>query len=80
MTILELTTATDRKAIADYCDTNISPRRYYLHNRIGGEGWSIYSRVEPINPKATWKVQHTKWYMEVDCEQQAILIRLRYGS
>ena len=80
MTILTLTATVDRKAIADYCDANISPRRYYLHNKIGGEGWRIYSTLEPVNPQATWKVQHTKWYMEIDCEQQAILIRLRYGA
>lgn len=30
-----------RNAIADYCAKNISPRRYYLHNSVGGTGWQL---------------------------------------
>lgn len=25
----------------EYCSKNIGPRRYWLHNKLGGEGWSI---------------------------------------
>ena len=30
-----------RQAIADYCHKNVSPRRYYLHNSVGGTGWQL---------------------------------------
>jgi hypothetical protein len=80
MTNLPIPQGTNRVDLAEYCHTNISPRRYYLHNQVGGEGWRIYSLVEPVNPDGNWKIKMTKWYVDVDCEQQAILIRLRYGA
>jgi hypothetical protein len=27
--------------VVDYCTEHISPRRYYLHNQIGGLGWRV---------------------------------------
>lgn len=32
------------KQIETYCSGNISPRRYYLHNALGGEGWRIFRK------------------------------------
>ena len=25
----------------DWCEKNISPRQFWLHSNVGGEGWSI---------------------------------------
>lgn len=29
--------------IMSYCYENISARRFFLHNQIGGEGWKLYN-------------------------------------
>jgi hypothetical protein len=69
-----------KQAIAEYCHVNISPRRYYLHNKIGGSGWSIYGEIKPVEQESpNWKVQATYWYLDVDSEHQATIIRLKYG-
>ena len=65
--------------IADYCQINISPRRYYLPNQIGGTGWRIYSILAPINPDGNWKRQMTTWHVDIDDDKQAMMIRLKYG-
>ena len=70
---------TNRVDLAEYCSANISKRMYWLHNQVGGEGWRIYSRVEPVNPDGNWKIQMTTWYLDVADERQALLIRLKYG-
>ena len=34
--------------LAELCEKHIGPRKFYLHNRIGGEGWDVrprYSRA-----------------------------------
>jgi len=28
-------------ALAEFCEKHIGPRKFYLHNRIGGEGWDV---------------------------------------
>ena len=30
------------KWLAEWLDKHVSPRQYYLHNRIGGQGWEVY--------------------------------------
>jgi hypothetical protein len=52
------------RAIADYCHKNISPRRYYLHNSIGGQNWQLSQNTLEV---------------EVD-EQHAIMIKLKYSE
>lgn len=27
--------------VAEHCEQHIGPRKFYLHNRIGGEGWDV---------------------------------------
>jgi|688.fasta_scaffold425379_3 hypothetical protein len=27
--------------LAEQCEQHIGPRKFYLHNRIGGEGWDV---------------------------------------
>jgi len=27
--------------VAQECEKHIGPRKFYLHNRIGGEGWDV---------------------------------------
>jgi hypothetical protein len=36
---VEFTQSTQR--VAEECEKYIGPRKFYLHNRIGGEGWDI---------------------------------------
>jgi hypothetical protein len=69
--------AIDKKSIADYCHANISPRGYYLHDRIGGKGWSIYGEL--VSQSLNRKRQHTKWQLEVEDDYQAVIIRLKWG-
>jgi hypothetical protein len=64
--------------IVDYCHTNIAPRSYHLHNRIGGKGWSVYQTYKPINPD-NWKRQHSVWCLDINDEHQATIIQLKYG-
>lgn len=66
-----------KQQIAEYCHANISPRRYYIHTAIGGKGWRLYS--EYIKAADNWKRQHIEWRLEVEDEQQAIIIKLKYG-
>jgi len=80
MTLLTIPSTTNRVDLAEYCSRTISRRMYWLHNQVGGVGWRIYSELRPIDPDDTWKRQMTTWYLDVDCEYQALLIRLRYGA
>ena len=29
------------RRIAELCEKHVGPRKFYLHNRIGGEGWDV---------------------------------------
>jgi len=78
MTTIEIPQHIRKEDIANYCHSNISPRRYYLHDSIGGVGWRLYN--EYIKDASNWKRQHSEWRLEVDNEQYAILIRLKYGN
>jgi hypothetical protein len=31
----------DPRKVEAYCVKNIGPRLFYIHNRVGGEGWII---------------------------------------
>ena len=34
--------------LAKQCEQHIGPRKFYLHNRIGGEGWDVRpNRLKP---------------------------------
>ena len=60
-----------RMEIAKYCHDNISPRRYYLHNAIGGTGWTLKHNSDII------KGEHT-YTLEAPSEHITI-IALKYG-
>jgi hypothetical protein len=32
----------DPRKVEEWCLKNIGPRMYYLHNRMGGQGWTIH--------------------------------------
>ena len=55
-----------RYDIEQYCVKNIAPRRYYLHNAVGGTGWMLHQS------------QRNDWYIQCS-EQHAIIIKLKYG-
>lgn len=78
MTTIEIPQHVRKEDIANYCSVNISPRSYYLHDSIGGVGWRLYTTKHIKKPY--WQYQHSGWYLELDNEQYAILIRLKYGS
>lgn len=58
---------TKRKSIVEYCNTHISPQRYYLHNGIGGVGWRISNSELSSGWSATVPSEH------------AIIIQLKYA-
>ena len=35
----------DPRKVEEWCLKNIGPRMYYLHNRMGGQGWTINRHV-----------------------------------
>ena len=35
-----------------YCENYISPRQYWLHNKVGGDGWYLY-------------LNNIGWYLQV---------------
>jgi hypothetical protein len=41
--------------LADLCDQYISPRRFYLHNRIGGIDWEVVPNY-PAHRRTTIKL------------------------
>ena len=66
-----------RKAVAEYCEQHIAPRAYYLHDSIGGMGWRMYNEYRRDGDN--WKRQYSEWLLEVEDEQKAVIIRLKYG-
>lgn len=35
--------------MADQCEKYIGPRKFYLHNRIGGHGWDVRQSAIEVN-------------------------------
>lgn len=52
-----------------WCIEHISPRQYYLHNRIGGDGWDI-----------AYSEQERCWKGTIDNEQMAFMYTLKFGT
>ena len=77
MTTIEIPEHINKDTIARYCHSNISPRRYYLHDSIGGVGWRLYSEYR--KDADNWKRQHSEWRLDLYNEQHAIMLRLKYG-
>ena len=57
-----------RQEVVDYCEENIGCRMYYLHNRIGGDGWSM-SRGYPNCVT-----------LEISDPDMELLILLKFGT
>jgi len=58
----------NQQAVQDYCEENIGCRMYYLHNLIGGDGWSM-------------SVGHRNCYtLEITDPDMEILILLKFGA
>ena len=43
------------RAARHWCEQHISPRKYWLHTQLGGEGWKIHCLY-----------QDGFWYLETD--------------
>jgi len=39
--MIEFTLFGKYNTVIECCEKYISPRKYYLHNRVGGDGWEI---------------------------------------
>ena len=52
--------------VEEYCNINIGPRKYYLHNQHGGERWAI-----------KYNTDRPSWTLECD-EKHAVIITLKY--
>jgi hypothetical protein len=50
----------DQRKVEHYCVKNIGRRLYYLHNKIGGQGWSI-------------KKQSTELLLTIDDDKKALM-------
>lgn len=61
-------TINNPKEVEAWCMRFIGPRSYYLHNRLGGEGWTIK--------------QHQSIYASVKIEddKQALLSMIKFGK
>lgn len=66
---------TKRIDIANYCHSNISPRRYYLHNAIGGNGWSLKPNISSTLTNVTYILK-----LDSEFEYHLTIIALRYGQ
>jgi hypothetical protein len=42
-----------------WCMKHIGPRRFYIHNKIGGSGWTIFKQ----GPKAILRVEDRNQYL-----------------
>ena len=49
-----------------WLDENVSPRKYWLHNQRGGQGWHYYSQGEG--------------FIEIEDEKLAVMFLLKFGS
>jgi hypothetical protein len=63
---------------ADWCAKFISPRKYWLHNRMGGEGWYI-----EWEDKLVLTIEDEKTailVLTIEDEKTAILAILKFGD
>jgi hypothetical protein len=57
--MIELTLPGKYNTIIECCEKYISPRRYYLHNKVGGNGWEVSHSSDLSNGfSATLKVDN----------------------
>ena len=62
-----------RHAIEAYCIEHISPRKYLIHNQMGGEGWTIgHNPTFSLDLAGNWTIECS--------EHHAIIIALRYSE
>lgn len=54
-----------RNQILDWCEANVSPRTYWIHNKIGGAGWQFYK-----------KSRHEQWYLMFEDDETATVFKL----
>ena len=54
-------------AVEHWCSRIISPRSYYLHNKFGGRGWTMF-RTGPA------------WTLRIDNDKQALLAVLKFSD
>lgn len=49
----------------DWCMRFIGPRMYYLHNKIGGQGWTIRQQQSTVT---------------IEDDKQALMAMLKFGK
>lgn len=55
------------KTAIKWCNDNISCRKYYLHNRLGGVGWEVSQ-------------QEGRWVASINDEQLAFLFTMKFSK
>jgi hypothetical protein len=47
--MIEFTLPGKYNTVIECCEKYISPRKYYLHNKVGGNGWEVSCSLELSN-------------------------------
>ena len=67
--MIEFTLPGKYNTIIECCEQNISPRQYWLHNRVGGHGWEVSHSLDSTNG--------FRAKLKVDDELMATFIKLK---
>jgi hypothetical protein len=47
--LIEFTLPGKYNTVIECCEQYISPRKYYLHNKVGGNGWEVSASLDLSN-------------------------------
>ena len=47
--MIEFTLPGKYNTVIECCEQYISPRKYYLHNKVGGNGWEVSASLDLSN-------------------------------
>ena len=67
--MIELTLPGKYNTLIECCEQYISPRKYYLHNKVGGRGWEVSFSLDLSNGFCA--------KLKADNEQMATFIMLK---
>ena len=59
--MIEFTLPGKYNTLIECCEQYISPRKYYLHNKVGGSGWEVSASLDLSNGfRAKLKVDNAR--------------------
>jgi len=47
--MIEFTLPGKYNTVIECCEKYISPKKYYLHNKVGGNGWEVSASLDSSN-------------------------------